>query len=135
MESSLLKFICIFAVCFMSAAVELLVLPDGVKHSIPCTAPANGSYLINWVVDEEQPGDGFVVGEKETLANGMEIKSITITASNEISNTNLRCSVFDLIEASNSFEPIELTIIIQGWLSTKIIGHNLIFLQVEKSFL
>ena len=64
MESSLLKFICIFAMCIMSAAVELLVLPEGVKHSIPCTAPANGIYLINWIVDGEQPGDGFVVGEK-----------------------------------------------------------------------
>ena len=44
--------------------MELLVLPEGVKHSIPCTAPANGIYLINWIVDGEQPGDGFVVGEK-----------------------------------------------------------------------
>ena len=63
----------------------------------------------------------------------MEIKSITITASNEISNTNLQCAVFDLNEPSNSFEPIDLTIIIQGWLSTKIIGHNLIFLYLRSS--
>ena len=110
--------------------MELLVLPEGVKHSIPCTAPANGIYLINWVVDGEQPGDGFVVGEEETLANGMEIKSITITASNEISNTNLQCAFFNL---SNPFDPIDLTIIIQGWLSTKIIGHNIIFLYLRSS--
>ena len=102
---------------YHSAAIELLVLPDGEEHSILCTAiitEEEDSYQINWAANGRSIGDGFVVGEEETLDDGTRERNITFTATNDINNTNLSCVVSHLFEPSNTFRPIQLTIIIQG---------------------
>ena len=93
------------------AAREQLVLPEGEERSILCTAPASELFLINWVFVPEQAG--FVVGDEETLDNGIKGKRITFTATADVNNTNLRCVVTDLNQI-NSVDAVELTVIIQG---------------------
>ena len=89
------------------------MLPESVEHSILCTAPDDDRYHIIWVADRGPAGDEFVV-EDEELEDGMKGKMITFTATTDISNTSLRCVVTDLLQASNSFEPIELLVVVQG---------------------
>ena len=89
------------------------MLPEGVEHSILCTAPDDDRYHIIWIADGGLAGDGFVV-EDEELDDGMKGKMITFTATTDISNTSLKCVVTDLVQASNSFEPIKLLIVVQG---------------------
>ena len=101
-------------VIYRCTAGEQLVLPEGVEHSILCTAPDNDRYLITWVVNKELTGDGFVVREEETVGDGMKGKTITFTATVDINDTSLTCNINDLFQVSNSYKPIELTIIIQG---------------------
>ena len=91
------------------------MLPEGVEHSILCTAPDDDRYYIFWVADRGPAGDGFVV-EDEELDDGMKGIMITFIATTDISNTSLRCVVTDLLQASNSLEPIELLIVVQGFL-------------------
>ena len=93
------------------AAREQLVLPEGEERSILCTAPASELFLINWVFVQGQAG--FVVGDEETLDNGMKGKRITFTATADVNNTNLRCVVTDLIQTTAAYA-LELTVIIQG---------------------
>ena len=116
--ASQLKLIAIFvAHLYHSAAIELLVLPEGEEHSILCTAiitEEEDSYQINWAANGRRIGDGFVVGEEETLDDGTRERNIMFTATNDINNTNLSCVVSHLFQSSLSFTPIELTIIIQG---------------------
>ena len=56
-------------VCFVcySAALELLVLPEGEEHSVLCTVADEDRFEIIWVVDGGSAGEEFVVGEEETL--------------------------------------------------------------------
>ena len=114
--ASPLKFIAIFgAHLYHSAAIELLVLPEGEEHSILCTAIiTEDSCQINWAVNGRPIGDEFFVGEEETLDDGTRERNITFTATNDTNNTNLSCVVVHLFQPSLSFTPIELTIIIQG---------------------
>ena len=104
----------LLGILYHGAAEEQLVLPEGEEHSILCTAPNEDNYLITWVDNVGPVGDGFVVGEKEILDDEMKGIRITFTATDNINNTSLKCVVFDTVEPSNSFEPIQLTIIIQG---------------------
>ena len=100
-----------------AAAIELLVLPEGEEHSILCTAiitEEEDNYQINWAANGRLIGDGFVVGEEKILDDGTRERNIMFTATNGINNTNLSCVVSHLFEPSNTFTPIELTIIIQG---------------------
>ena len=90
------------------------MLPEGVERSILCTAPDDVRYHIIWVADRGPARDGFVV-EDEELDDGMKGKMITFTATTDINNTNMSCVVTDLIQAT-SYEPIELLIVVQGFL-------------------
>ena len=93
------------------------MLPEGEEHSILCTAiitEEEDSYQIHWGANGRSIGDGFVVGEVETLEDGTRERNITFTATNDINNTNLSCVVSHLFQSSLSFTPIEFTIIIQG---------------------
>jgi hypothetical protein len=107
----------LLGILYHGAAEEQLVLPEGEEHSILCTAPSEGNYLITWGANVGPVGDGFVVGEEEILDDEMKGKRITFTATDDINSTSLRCTVSDPFEPSNSFIPIQLTIIIQGLLS------------------
>ena len=114
---------------YHSAAIELLVLPDGEEHSILCTAiiteEEEDSYQIILAANGQSIGDGFVVGEVETLDDGTRERNITFTATNDINNTNLSCVVVHLFQLSLSFTPIEFTIIIQGISYIHNVSHNL----------
>ena len=117
MEPRLLKVIfaaSLLGILYHVTAEEQLVLPEGEEQSILCTAPNEGNYLITWVANFGPVGDGFVVGEEEILDDGTKGKRITFTATDDINSTSLTCVVSDTFQASNSFEPIQLTIIIQG---------------------
>ena len=111
MEPRLLKVIFAVSLLYHGLAEEQLVLPEGEEHSILCTAPNEQDYLITWGANGGAVGDGFVVGEEEILDDG---KRITFTATDDINSTSLRCVVSDIFNADNSFDPIQLTIIIQG---------------------
>ena len=106
--------VCFLLSMYHCTAGEQLVLPEGVEHSILCTAPDDDRYLITWVDDDGAVANGFVVGEEETAGDGMKGKRITFTATTDISNISLICNIIDLLQVSNSYKPIELTIIIQG---------------------
>ena len=74
-------------VCFLlgmyhCTAGEQLVLPEGVEHSILCTAPDDDRYLITWVDDDGAVANGFVVGEEETVGDGMKGKKNYIYCNN-----------------------------------------------------
>ena len=99
-------------ILYHGSAEELLVLPEGEEHSILCTAPNEKRYLITWVANVGPVGDGFVVGEEEILSDETKGKRITFTATSN--STSLKCVVSDTFEPSNTFEPLQLTIIIQG---------------------
>ena len=114
MEPRLLKVIFAVSLLYHGAAEEQLVLPEGEEHSILCTAPNEQDYLINWGANGGAVGDGFVVGEEEILDDDTKGKRITFTATDDINSTSLRCVVSDIFEPSNTFDPIQLTIIIQG---------------------
>ena len=115
--ASPLKFIAIFvAHLYHSAAIELLVLPEGEEHSILCTAniivEEEDNYQINWAANGRQIEDEFVVGEETLLDDGTRERNITFTTTNDINNTILSCVVIHLFQPSLSFTPVELTIII-----------------------
>ena len=117
MEARLLKLIfaaSLLGILYHGTAEEQLVLPEGEVHSILCTAPDEENYLITWVANVGPVGDGFVVGEEDIFDDGTKGKRITFTATDNINSTSLKCSVSDTFQVSNSFEPIQLTIIIQG---------------------
>ena len=104
----------LLGILYHGTAEEQLVLPEGEEHSILCTAPDEENYLITWVANGGAVGVGFVVGEEEILDDETKGKRITFTSTDDINSTSLRCVVFDIFQPSNSFEPIQLTIIIQG---------------------
>ena len=115
MESPL-KFIGFVVVCFVcySAALELLVLPEGEEHSALCTVADEDRYLIQWIVDGGAAGEKFVVGDKETFQAGMKGTKITFNATPDVNNTNVKCAVLDRVTPALSFDSLNFTIIIQG---------------------
>ena len=112
MESPL-KSIVFVVVCFVcySAALELLVLPEGEEHSVLCTVADEYRFEINWVVDGGAAGEEFVVGDEETLQDGTKI---TFNATLDVNNTNVKCTVLDRVTPALSFDSVNFTIIIQG---------------------
>ena len=95
-------------------AGEQLILPEGEETSIVCRAPAEGNYAINWAVDGTAVSSefmGFTVTEEE-ISDGMKEKWIVFTAT---SNVSLKCIVTDVLDVSNSFESLEISIITQGF--------------------
>ena len=94
------------------------MLPEGENHSILCTAPAEDHYEINWRTSDgrEVGNEGtFTVGE-ELTNNGTKGMRILFTASPEVNGTILRCVVINFQNLGDSPEPLEFTIIIQGFL-------------------
>ena len=110
------KFIVFVVVCFVcySAALELLVLPEGEEHSVICRVADDDRYLILWVVDGGGAGEEFVVGDEETLQDGMKGTKITFNATLDVNNTNVKCTVLDRVTLALSFDSLNFTIIIQG---------------------
>ena len=106
----------LLAACFLSCdcIAEELVLAVGEEHSILCKSPDGANYRIQWSVNAV-PVDSeymdYTVGEEETLTNGMKGKRIMFTA---IENASLRCFVTDFSNV-DSFDPLEIVIIIQGF--------------------
>ena len=115
MESPL-KSIVFVVVCFVcySAALELLVLPEGEEHSVLCTVADEDRYLIDWLVNGRSTGEEFVVGEEETLQDGMKGTRITFNATLDVNNTNVKCTVLDRVTPALSFDFLNFTITIQG---------------------
>ena len=107
------NFIVFVAVCFVcySAALELLVLPEGEEHSVLCTVADEDRYLILWVVDGGAAGEEFVAGDEETLQDGTKI---TFNATLDVNNTNVMCTILDRVTPALSFDSLKFTIIIQG---------------------
>ena len=88
-------------------------------HSILCTAPDEDHFGINWGT-----GDGgffyndgtFTVGDEEPATNGMKGRRVIFTASPVVNGTTLGCVVVNFRQLSDSPEPLDFTIIIQGLL-------------------
>ena len=96
------------------AAAEQLILPEGEETSTVCKAPAEGNYAINWAVNGTAISSkymGFTVTE-EKISDGMKEKWIVFTAT---SNVSLKCIITDVLDVSNSFESLEINIIVQGY--------------------
>ena len=106
------------------AAGKQLILPEGEETSIVCKAPAEGNYAINWAVDGTAVSSeymGFTVTEEE-ISDGMKEKWIVFTAT---SNVSLKCIVTDVLDVSNSFESLEISIITQGFQTFVLSLHSL----------
>ena len=99
------------------------MFPEGEVHSILCTAPDEDHFEINWGT-----GDGgkignegpFTVGDEEPGTNGTKGKRVMFTASPEVNQTTLRCVVVNFRPNSDSPQPLDFTIIIQGLLFKKL---------------
>ena len=95
------------------------MLPEGEDHSILCTAPAKDHYEITWgtgdggVVGNDDP---FTVGDEELTNNGKKGIRVLFTASPEVNGITLRCVVINFQNLADSPEPLEFTIITQGFL-------------------
>ena len=106
------------------AAGEQLILPEGEETSIACKAPAEGNYAINWAVNGTAISSkymGFTVTE-EKISDGMKEKWIVFTAT---SNVSLKCIITDVLDVSNSFESLEINIIVQGFKTFVLSLHSL----------
>ncbi|CAI7999333.1 hypothetical protein GBAR_LOCUS2686 [Geodia barretti] len=95
---------------------EQLVFPEGEEHSILCTAPDEDNFAINWgtgggIIGNEGP---FTVGDEEPATNGTKGRRVIFNASLEVNQTTLRCVVVNFRPNSDSPEPLDFTIIIQG---------------------
>ena len=120
--ASLHKIILLFTLLrvYCCIAGELLVFPEGEVHSIICTAPDEERFVINWgtaaggVIGNE--GTYYTVGDEEPVTNGTKGRRLMFTASPEVNGTILRCVVINFDLPSDSPEPLEFTIIIQGLL-------------------
>ena len=99
-------------------AGELLVFPEGEVHSILCTAPDEDHFEISWRTAAGEVGNEgtFTVGDEEPVTNGTKGRRLMFTASPEVNGTILRCVVVNFDQPSDSPEPLEFTIIIQGLL-------------------
>ena len=98
------------------------MLPEGKEHTILCRSPAETKYLITWVANGAPIYDDhliFTVGEERQLTGGEKGRNVTFIPTPDVNSTSLKCAVIDLNDYTNSFEPLNLTIIIQGK-STKI---------------
>ena len=116
MKARLCVVFVLLAACFLSCdcIAEKLVLTVGEEHSILCKSPDGANYGIQWTVNAV-PVDSeymdYTVGEEETLTDGMKGKRIMFTAAE---NASLRCFVTDFLNV-DSFDPLEIDIIIQGF--------------------
>ena len=100
--------------CITALHLELLVLPEGEEHSVLCTVADDDRYLIDWLVDGGSVGEEFVVGEEETLQDGMKGTRITFNATLDVNHTNVKCTVLDRVIPALSFDSLNFTITIQG---------------------
>ena len=92
------------------------MLPEGEDNSILCTAPAEDHYEINWRTGDGEITNGgtFTVGYEELIINGTKGIRVIFTASPEVNGTILRCVVVNFNQPSDSPEPLEYPIIVQG---------------------
>ena len=94
------------------------MLPEGEVRSILCTAPDEDYFEINWgTVDGGEFGNEgrFTVGDEEPATNGAKGRRVIFTASPEVNEITLRCVVVSFRQPSDSPEPLDFTIIIQGF--------------------
>ena len=98
---------------------EQLVFPEGEVHSILCTAPDENHFEINWGTGDggffENEGT-FTVGDEEPATNGTKGRKVMFTVLPEVNGITLKCVVINFDQPSDSPEPLEFTIIIQGLL-------------------
>ena len=93
------------------------MLPEGKEHTILCRSPAEINYVITWVANGAPIDDDhliFTVGEERQLTGGEKGRNVTFIPTPDVNSTSLKCAVIDVIDIINSFEPLDLTIIIQG---------------------
>ena len=122
---SLHKIILLFTLLrvYCCIAGELQVFPEGEVHSILCTAPDEDHFAINWGnVDGGEVGNEgtFTVGDEEPVYSGTKGRRVIFTASPEVNGTTVRCVVINFRQPSDSPEPLDFTIIIQGLLFKKL---------------
>ena len=99
------------------------MFPEGEVHSILCTAPDEDHFAINWGnVDGGEVGNEgtFTVGDEEPVYSGTKGRRVIFTASPEVNGTTVRCVVINFRQPSDSPEPLDFTIIIQGLLFKKL---------------
>ena len=94
------------------------MLPEGEVRSILCTAPDEGHFAINWGTVDGEFGneDIFTVGDEEPATNGTKGRRVMFTALPVVNGTTLRCVIINFSQPSDSPEPLDFTIIIQGLL-------------------
>jgi hypothetical protein len=127
---SLRKIILLFALLrvYCCIAREQLVLPEGEVHSILCTAPDEDHFGTSWrtAAGGEVGNEGtFTVGEEEPTTNGTKGRRVMFTASPEENGTTLICVVINFRQPSDSPEPLEFTIIIQGTLPAPDVDYTI----------
>ena len=87
----------------------------GETRDIPCTAPNEDHLDINWgpngLVEESEDMES---GNIYTLQNGLKGRNLTLTATAEINNTNLRCGIYNHDEPIKSYSSLEILVLIQG---------------------
>ena len=94
------------------------MLPEGKEHTILCRSPAETKYLITWVANGAPIDDDhliFTEGEERQLTGGEKGRNVTFIPTPDVNSTSLKCVVIDVIDFINSFEPLNLTIIVQGF--------------------
>ena len=110
------------------AAGEQLILPEGKETRIVCKAPAEGNYVINWAVNGTAVSGeymGYTVTEEE-ISDGMKEKWIVFIAT---SNVSLKCVVTDVLDVSNSYESLEINIVVQGFQT--FVYHHILNLYIQ----
>ena len=122
--ASLRKIILVFTLLrvFCCITGEVLVFQEGELHSILCTAPDEERFVINWgTVDGGFGNEGtFTVGDEEPATNGMKGRRVIFTALPVVNGTTLRCVIVNFRQPSDSPDPLDFTIIIQGLLLKKL---------------
>ena len=94
------------------------MLPEGKQHTILCRSPAEINYVITWVANGAPIYDDhliFTVGEERQLTGGEKGRNVTFIPTPDVNSTSLKCVVIDTIDFANSFEPLDFTIIVQGF--------------------
>ena len=99
------------------------MFPEAEVHSILCTAQDEDHFGINWRTADggEFENEGtFTVGDEEPATNGTKGRRVIFTASPEVNGITLTCVVVNFRQPSDSPEPLDFTIIIQGLLFKKL---------------
>ncbi|CAI8009840.1 hypothetical protein GBAR_LOCUS6564 [Geodia barretti] len=117
--------LCLIFTC--SSQGELLVFPEGEVRSILCTAQDEDHFGINWRTADggEFGNEGtFTVGDEEPATNGTKGRRVIFTASPEVNGITMTCVVVNFRQPSDSPEPLDFTIIIQGNLSAPNVDYH-----------